>query len=476
MESSNVSAVLFNDGRIRFDYGVGNAGLTPTVGLSMGDGEHVRLVPGYDGAASLTSAGSVSFNLAPGTVDVGAYEFRGRSDDATPPAISATTPAGVGAAGQAPGDLRQIGLTFTEPLNTPDARATANYRLVGAGPDGALGTSDDVIYPLTPRFAQGSNSVTLDVGGVPAGRGLPAGTYRLTVFGGTLTAVHDLSGLPLDGDGNGTGGGDYVRVFTVGASDAAAPRVAAVWADGTGWSSSFRSFLQTTGVGNSVFGFAVPVGAAQTLALPWTNVNRFRVRFSEAVNVAQGDFKLFGVNVADYPVASFAYNPATFTATWTLVSPVKADKVSLRLASGLAGAAGVKDLAGNGLDGEWNNAAGAFPSGDGSPGGVFAMRLNVLPGDANRDGRVTPLDLLRARVSVGRSTTNRGAGTSAYSAFNDVDGDGRISAVDVALINARSLTRLPSADPAALPAALFGARPIEESAAGDAASDLLTGL
>ena len=69
----NFSAVLFNDGRIRFDYGAGNTNLTPTVGISMGDGLHYLLVPGYNGAAGLTGAGSVSFGFVPGTVDQGAY-------------------------------------------------------------------------------------------------------------------------------------------------------------------------------------------------------------------------------------------------------------------------------------------------------------------------------------------------------------------------------------------------------------------
>ena len=57
----NFAAVLFSDGRIRFDYGSGNTGLTPTVGISSGNGTNYVLVPGYDTASSLTNASSVLF-------------------------------------------------------------------------------------------------------------------------------------------------------------------------------------------------------------------------------------------------------------------------------------------------------------------------------------------------------------------------------------------------------------------------------
>src|SRR5206468_2614758 len=52
--STNVqfAVVLFADGTIRFDYGAGNTGLTPTVGISSGTGLAFQTVPGYDGATS----------------------------------------------------------------------------------------------------------------------------------------------------------------------------------------------------------------------------------------------------------------------------------------------------------------------------------------------------------------------------------------------------------------------------------------
>ncbi len=46
---------LFESGEIEFRYNAGNANLTPTVGVSAGDGRNYRLAS-YDGAGSLGDA------------------------------------------------------------------------------------------------------------------------------------------------------------------------------------------------------------------------------------------------------------------------------------------------------------------------------------------------------------------------------------------------------------------------------------
>src|SRR5581483_4242939 len=75
---------------------------------------------------------------------------------------------------------------------------------------------------LAPTYVDGSNSVTLNLTGA-----LPtSGLARLTVFTNTFTSngPHDLSGVLLDGDGNGTPGGNYVRTFTI-AGDSTPPTI-----------------------------------------------------------------------------------------------------------------------------------------------------------------------------------------------------------------------------------------------------------
>ncbi len=60
-QSCNFSVTLHDDGRIQFDYGSGNNGLTPTVGISRSQGGDFELVPGYDQSSPLTNADSILF-------------------------------------------------------------------------------------------------------------------------------------------------------------------------------------------------------------------------------------------------------------------------------------------------------------------------------------------------------------------------------------------------------------------------------
>ncbi len=66
---------------------------------------------------------------------------------------------------------------------------------------------------MSPSYTLGSVNVTLRFT-APAG-GLPPGEYELTIFSDSTRSLHDLSGIDLDGDGDGTPGGDYVRAFFI---------------------------------------------------------------------------------------------------------------------------------------------------------------------------------------------------------------------------------------------------------------------
>lgn len=59
----NVALVLFSDGRIRFEYGSGNQGLTPNVGISRGHSADCILPPTHDRQASLQNANKLLFTL-----------------------------------------------------------------------------------------------------------------------------------------------------------------------------------------------------------------------------------------------------------------------------------------------------------------------------------------------------------------------------------------------------------------------------
>ncbi|HEY1603438.1 MAG TPA: proprotein convertase P-domain-containing protein [Pirellulales bacterium] len=210
------------------------------------------------------------------------------------------------------------------------------------------------------------------------------------------------------------------------------PEVTDVLVDGTAWTGNFLGALQSAGEGNGS-GYAIPVGsAAQSAPLPWINLNQVQITFNEDVNVQQASLALTGLNVANYAFNGFSYNNSTHTATWTLASPIGADRLQLNLAS--TGAAAVKDNAGNSLDGEWTSAASSYPSGNGTPGGDFHFGFNVLPADLNQDGVVNGLDI--------NQIASHWLATGGL--LGDVNGDAVVNGLDINAIASQWLTSLPA--------------------------------
>jgi hypothetical protein len=83
-------------------------------------------------------------------------------------------------------------------------------------------------------------------------------------------------------------------------------------------------------------------------------------------------------------------------------------------------------------------------------GGDFRFRVNVLPGDVDRSGgRVNSVDLLQVRRRQGTSAASAAGVSSSrgYSVFCDVNGNGAVSPVDMALVRSRLQTRLPAGEP-----------------------------
>jgi hypothetical protein len=175
--------------------------------------------------------------------------------------------------------------------------------------------------------------------------------------------------------------------FTVNVQTAAGPRVVEVKAGSTQWTTAFKNIIDPgTGIG-----YAIPGGSAQLDTLPWINIDRLFVKFSEDVGaVAASDVQLVGVNVANY-AKSTSYNASTHVLTISLNTPLQADKLILHIDDE------VDNAGGNRLDGEWNNGAMNYPSGNGSAGGDFNFRINVLPGDVTGDGWVAGNDVIQAR-------------------------------------------------------------------------------
>jgi Ca2+-binding RTX toxin-like protein len=388
----NFAVVLFADGRIRFEYGAGNTGLSPTIGISSGNGYAYRLAS-IDGSATLTNANTIEWSLAPGFRDIGAYEFRGSSTDTAAPTIPSSTPSQVfiGGGGDAP-TVNHIDLNFSEPLNPIDATAASNYELRWAGPNNIPGDGDDQVVPLTPQYTLDSNKVTLTFPGY-----LAPGVYRITVFGSGGVALRDLSGNALDGDVNGTPGGDFVRTFRV---------------------------------------IAPPAVVAPPIYTYATAPGKLSVKFNKDVSATLGRDDLTLTNAGGgVPSNSmtYAWDPATFTATWTFAGVLPDGNYLATINS-----AAVGDALGNTLDG--NN--------DGAPGDAMSFKFFQLAADLNHDGSVDYLDFNILRANFGQSGKTQPQG--------DINYDGKVDFVDFQKMeqafNQRATDLAPAAPPPSPPA------------------------
>jgi hypothetical protein len=202
------------------------------------------------------------------------------------------------------------------------------------------------------------------------------------------------------------------------------------------------AFRAAAGI-DPAFGYPVADGPGQLRALPWASgVAQVSLRFDRDVagRIDPGDLAVRGVAVANYAFAGFGYDPATRTATWTLAAPVTQDRLRLVLDGGRL----------PGLDGEWVNGGDSFPAGDGSAGGTFDFRVDVLRGDVTGNGVVNALDLGDVRRRLFRRPGDGVPGAGAYSIFTDINMDGAINSLELGQLRVQLNRRLPAEEPAAL--------------------------
>ena len=254
------------------------------------------------------------------------------------------------------------------------AGSTPGYYQYDTGKDAhSLVAWPNFVDPDNRDFHLLYNSPAIDAGGTPDFDALAPSYLNIGV-----TTDYDGAVRP-QGAGYDIGAYEYTPL----------PMVTGVLVASSAWSSNFLNSLG--GVG-----YAIPDGPNQLLPLPGSNLNEVIIEFSENVNVTEGDLALTGVNVPSYGFSAFSYDAVAYRATWTLSQNLSRDKLLLDLDGSTANA--VVDMAGNRLDGDWVNptwsppsaptGGDAWPSGDGTAGGDFQFRINVLPGDINQDGTV----------------------------------------------------------------------------------------
>ena len=207
---ANFAITLNANGSFRFDYGDGNASPDVFVGVTSGDGLVLRST--YAGRASLARASSMVWSPVAGETmdyyDIGALEFQGNSADKSGPKIT-SVPSLPAKNGTTTNSVSSIVINISEPLDLISATSEANYRLIGAGQDGVFETADDILVRLVPSYRSAEKSLKLEL----QDGALAEGLYRLTVSG--TRALVDTAGNPLDGNGDGVAGDDYVHTFTV---------------------------------------------------------------------------------------------------------------------------------------------------------------------------------------------------------------------------------------------------------------------
>ena len=233
----------------------------------------------------------------------------------------------------------------------------------------------------------------------------------------------------------GTSGSSTVKVTDI------APQVMGVYVSGSAWSTANPSTdlygaLAAAGAGSATLGYELASGAGQlsNASIPgWVNLNTISFVFSKpvsgvtALSLFLGDSSNHGGPSSGITVASET-NPSTTVATFTLSGPLTSNKYYLDLA-----AAGITDAAGTPLDGAWTTGVSTFAagSGDGSPGSDFVYRFNVLAGDVNGDGKVSAADVAVMGNQPPSLTDN--ASNWRY----DINGAGKVGAADVALIGSQ---------------------------------------
>lgn len=132
-------------------------------------------------------------------------------------------------ASQTPADVSAFIVISTDPMNAAEVEAlpadvtftlnreplpasvdTASIEVIASGGDGSFGDGNET--PITPgSVTVDGNSVLVSLAGVQAGNDV----YRVTLKGGGASGIVDTNGIALDGDANGTPGGNFETAFEV---------------------------------------------------------------------------------------------------------------------------------------------------------------------------------------------------------------------------------------------------------------------
>ena len=165
-------------------------------------------------------------------------------------------------------------------------------------------------------------------------------------------------------------------------------------------------------------------------------VSQVRIGFTEAVTIPAGSITAWTVGTGTVSGFSTSFDTMSNELTVAFATPIRDDRLTIVLDYAIS------DLAGNELDGEIGDPANpTLPSGDGIRGGQAVFRFNILQGDANRDGVSNSTDATIIRDLLGLCVDEPG-----FDPHADLNVDGCINALDVAIFSLASGRSLPATD------------------------------
>ena len=309
------------------------------------------------------------------------------------------------------------GSTTVEVLNVAPSGSLLNGGAVNAGTPGVVFLAG-VFDPANTSVGGTRDPLVFDYdfnnnGIIEPGLGEILGTtaQAAVVPGSFLTSgpSQTIRAVLRDGDGGNTELFTTIPVL----EPVSAPETTSIKAGSTAWDPLFRQFVDPSD------SLGIDVEAAANSPLAQVNVNELYVQFSEDVNVTSGDLLLTGVTVADYSglISGFNYESETFLATWTLSTPLEADRLNLQFEA-------VTDI-------------------DGNPLVATSVDFTALPADSNGDEIVLSDDLTQVRNLQFELITGLGTATADYSPRHDLNGDGLILSDDLILSRNSQFTLLP---------------------------------
>jgi hypothetical protein len=215
------------------------------------------------------------------------------------------------------------------------------------------------------------------------------------------------------------------------------PAVVAVSVGSSAWTEAFRQEIRENGAGTVEYGYWASPYDRQKPALSWVNLDQISIWFNLDMVLRPEHLQVRGITVADYPVVDVRFDRSTYVGTWTLGRPLTNDRLILELNGDAPD--GVRTGTDAYLDGDK----------DGIQGGDYHLRIDVLPGGSG-GGAVGKGRVFDLRTRLGTSSDQPGGpGSGRYWYRADIDGDGRIGALDFAEVRRRLFTQLPPGLPSA---------------------------